>query len=297
MLIPLGVCVLLLATVAGIAVPIMQRLTGEVNALQSAAREAQAQSIASSIDRYFDNRLTLLRDHAWHPALLQLLINPDATTMDALDAMHQMTMIGQRYSLALYTTDGSRRCTTDGGATPASIESLIPKPTADLPSVVRAVQLDDGWYWILAVPVNNLGESFGTLAAFAPVEKTLHSAGFRLPEETLVTLRFDGNTLAEHGEHTCDVVNVNADLSIPGASVMVGTTPSSVDQAGARIARGFVAAMLVMIPLALVLWVCFTKVALVIPLRRLITRIDAVERGEDAAAMLQMTRFSETAKL
>jgi signal transduction histidine kinase/ActR/RegA family two-component response regulator len=128
-------------------------------------------SLQESILAFLEDRARILEDHARNPLIIQAAREPEAHLADVSDLMATMSLMGNKYPLALLDVNGRTiHVTQPEPAICHTQESWVHRlANGTQKRHVRVACGTDEYYWCLAVPVSHEGQVQGILVANVPV--------------------------------------------------------------------------------------------------------------------------------
>ena len=299
---PAGLALLVLGTIAAVTLPLAQRVGAELDALEREAQQRHARAVATELDNYLADRVALLTDHSWHPAVLAAVLDIDHARFDALDALHQMTMMGGRYPLSIYTRDGLRTHSTEGSTAARDLPEAITREIVldRRPFAIEAAIRDEVWYWKIGVPVVNRGEPVGILAALIPVADGLRQQfPGRDDADANFALFSRGRTIAAVGDASADdgKATTSHPLTMTDATVVDRVPHTRAMLAKQRTFDQFGLALAVATPIALVLAYLLAKWVVIKPVGRLLQLVRSLDDDEADAGITGRSQFREVRRV
>ncbi|RVU32326.1 sensor histidine kinase [Neptunomonas marina] len=165
-----------------LAVLVAYRVGSFMEASEQQRIEKEIALIVARFDRFIDDRVTILRDHAEFSVLAHGVIQPDSMAGYVSDFMYGFQVLGRQYKETLVDPLGKTISTTQEhpsihykGADWLTTFIAGSQPTAKQPAHISLNAVAGNLYWRIALPVFSLDKPAGALITEIPFDELRQS--------------------------------------------------------------------------------------------------------------------------
>lgn len=133
------------------------------------AANREISTLSNNYKVYISHHVTLLKEQAKMPPLIQGLMQPDANLGKTQDYMAELTLLGKKYNEILIDFDGNTVYATGEHVDFSRFTWMTDLLNEKVDSIVKVISLPEGNFWSIAVPVFYNSSIEGALVAVIPI--------------------------------------------------------------------------------------------------------------------------------